>query len=395
MAKKKSKAKRRSNVGTALYVVFLTLWTLGIAAVCLFILSQVWAYASVYDDTQVEPVIESYVADLRVNLWDDSIAATVEAMPHQVQTNEEVRALVKEILMTDEIGYAEKPGFTRSDSITYYLLCGKNAFGEVTLTQDTSKNLVEDVMLPEQVIGALAKMGVAIQPELYPWKVSSESFDFSGLYSSVQVTVPSNYRVTLNGVNLSEDYIIERDIPYDYLESYYYRYNNLPTKVTYRFDHIMGHIEPVIYDESGNVFVPDPDKDDSQYMTKVEDPAVLERIRTHIDGFSDAYLHLSASTGDPNGPYAQLLNYIEPGGEMDNTLKQIFLIGDWSHNSYYQYGGSEVQDVYSIGGNCYVVDYTARATVNQPVGTVNLERNLRSIVDESGGRMITATIDDV
>lgn len=390
----KTKRKRKSNVGTAVYVVILTLWTLAVAAVCLYIISQVWAYASVYDETQVQPVIEDYVANLRENLWDDSIAATVEAMPHPAQSNEEVRELVREILTTDEISYAEKSGSVRSDSITYYLLCGENAFGEVTLREDTSRNLVENVNLPGAVVGALAKMGVSISPELYPWKVAEESFDFSGLYSSIRVTAPSTYKVTINGLTLGEEDIVERDIHFDNLESYYYRYTGLPTKVTYEFNNIMGHIEPVVYDEAGNVFTYDPDRDDSQYMTEVDD-ATMERIRAHIDAFSDAYLKLSASTGDPVGALAEVRQYIEEGGEMDNSLQQILEIGDWSHNSYYQYKGSEVLSAYSIGGNCYVVEYTASATVNQPVGTVDLERHLRSIVDASGEKMITATIDDI
>ncbi len=389
-----TKKKKRSGAGTAIYVVILTLWILGLAAVCLYILSQIWAYASVYDETQVEPVIESYMDNLRENLWDDSIAETVEAMPHPYQSSEEVRQLVREILMTDEISFRQKTGAVRSDSITYHLLCGENAFGEVTVIQDTSKNLVENINLPSALVGALAKMGVSIQPELYPWKVADESFDFSGLYSSTSVTAPKNYRVTLNGVTLGEEQIVERDIHFDNLEPYYYRYDNLPTKVTYQCDHIMGHLDPVIYDESGNEITVDPEKDDSQFMTKVDD-ATMERIRTHINGFSDAYLKLSASTGDPSGPYNELLNYIEPGSEMDNSLKQIFLIGDWSHNSYYQYKGSELVDARSISGKYYLVEYVARATVNQPAGPVDLERHLRSIIDDTGDHMITATIDDV
>ena len=140
--KKKKKKKNSSGVGTAIYVVLLTLWILFLAAVCLYILSQVWAYASVYDETQKEPVIEAYMAKLRENVWDNNIAATVAAMPHPVQTDEEVGALVKDMLLNDELSYAEKPCFTRSDSITYNLLCGQNVFGEVTLREDTSNNLV-------------------------------------------------------------------------------------------------------------------------------------------------------------------------------------------------------------------------------------------------------------
>ena len=112
------------------------------------------------------------------------------------------------------------------------------------------------------------------------------------------------------------------------------------------------------YDENGNEIVIDENADDSQFLQPVDDEtrAALER---HVDGFCDAYLKLSASTGDPTTPYGELLNYIEAGSELDKTLKQVFLIGDWSHNAYYQYGGSTLISAYSIGGGCYVVDYSA------------------------------------
>ena len=395
MATKKRKKKNRSGVATAIYVVLLTLWILFLAAVCLYILSQVWAYASVYDDTQKEPVIEAYMNKLRENVWDDSIAATVAAMPHPMQTDEEVGALVKDMLLNDELSYAEKPGFVRGDSVTSNLLCGNNIFGEVTLREDTSKNLVKDVDLPDVVVGALAKMGVAIQPELYPWKVAEESFDFSGLYSSVSVTVPESYRVTLNGITLDDGYIVEKNIPFDVLEAYYYRYDNLPTKVTYQVDNLMGHVEPVIYDANGEVTVIDEEASDAQFLKPVDDEETWNRLAEHLNGFSDAYLCLSASTGDPISAYGVLANYIEAGSELDTKLRQVFLIGDWSHNSYYQYQGFELLNAWQVDQNCYVAEYRASATVNQPAGPVALDRTLRSVVDASGDHMITATIDDI
>ena len=395
MATKKRKKKNRSGVATAIYVVLLTLWILFLAAVCLYILSQVWAYASVYDDTQKEPVIEAYMNKLRENVWDDSIAATVAAMPHPMQTDEEVGALVKDMLLNDELSYAEKPGYVRGDSVTYNLFCGNNIFGEVTLREDTSKNLVKDVDLPDVVVGALAKMGVAIQPELYPWKVAEESFDFSGLYSSVSVTVPESYRVTLNGITLDDGYIVEKNIPFDVLEAYYYRYDNLPTKVTYQVDNLMGHVEPVIYDANGEVTVIDEEASDAQFLKPVDDEETWNRLAEHLNGFSDAYLCLSASTGDPISAYGVLANYIEAGSELDTKLRQVFLIGDWSHNSYYQYQGFELLNAWQVDQNCYVAEYRASATVNQPAGPVALDRTLRSVVDASGDHMITATIDDI
>ena len=390
----KTRKRGASAVGTALYVVILVLWILVLAAGGLYILSQVWKYASVYDETQAEPVIEAYVSHLRETVWDDSIADTVKAMPHQMQTDEEVGELVKDMLLNDELSYTAKPGGTRTDSITYNLLCGENVFGEVTLVEDTSRNLVEDVNLPEQVVGVLAKIGVAIQPELYSWKVGSESFDFSGLYSSVTVTVPENYRVTLNGNTLGEEYIIERNIHYDVLESYYYMYEDLPCKVTYRFDNIMGHLEPVVYDDNGNVFVIDETKDDSQFLQTVDAPT-LARIEDFIDVFSDKFLQMSANTLDPNMAFNELLPYLKQGSEFEKRMRQAAVTDSWSHNSYYQYNGSEVLSAVKLGENFYVVEFNASGQANQPAGVNMITRNLRAIVDGSGEQMVAVTIEDI
>ena len=390
----KTRRSGASAAGTALYIVILVLLIVVMAAGGLYILKQVWTYASVYDETQAEPVIEAYVNHLRETVWDDSIAETVKAMPHQMQTDEEVGTLVKEMLLNDELTYELKPGATRTDSMTYNLLCGGNVFGEVTLVQDTSRNLVEDVNLPEQVVGVLAKIGVAIQPELYSWKVGNETFDFTGLYSSVTVTVPESYRVTLNGVTLSEEYITERDIHYDVLDSYYYMYEDLPCKVTYQFDNIMGHLEPVIYDENDNVFVIDETKDDSQFLQPVDTPT-LERIEDFIDVFSDKYLQMSANTLDPNMAFNELLPYLEQGSEFEKRMRQAATTDSWSHNSYYQYNGSEVLSAVKLGENFYVVEFNASGQANQPAGVNEITRNLRAIVDDSGEQMVAVTIEDI
>ena len=391
----KTKKRKRSGAGTALYVTILILWILALTAGCLYILKQLWDYASVYDDTQPEPILDAYVASLRENLWNDDIAKEVAAMPHQVQSDEEVANLVKQMLTEGEIRALLDQSKTRGDMQTYALICGEdNIFGEVVLTQDTSRNLVANVNVPQQVIGVLAKIGVAIQPELYPWKVSEEHFDFSGLYSSVSVTVPENYRVSLNGVYLSDEYIVERDIHYDVLEQYYWRYDNLPTKVTYKFDHIMGHIEPVIYDDLGNITVIDETKDDSQFLPQV-DPETRAALEGFLDQFVDAYLHYSAGTMDPYAAYNQVVPFIERGSELDEKLKQALDIGDYRHNSNYQYQGSQVTNAVRLGDNFYVVELTANATVWQPAGYMDVTRNFRIIVDASSGTMIAATIDDI
>ena len=389
-----TKRKKASGIGTAIYVVLLVLWILFLSACGLYVLNEIWEYASVYDQTQIDPVIEDYYNRLQTNMWTDGMDVLVRTMPHPTKTDAEVKELIQTKLRENPLSYAVKPGFARSDSVTYNILCGADTIGEVVLTHDTTVNLVQDIDLPSAVVGVLAKRGVAIQPELYPWKVAEESFDFSGLYSSVSATVPESYTVTLNGVKLDEGYIVERDIPFDVLEAYYYRYDNLPTKVTYQFDNLMGHLDPVVYDANGELTVIDKEANDAQFLKPVDDET-WNRLAEHLNAFSDAYLNLSASTGDPISAYARLEPYIEAGSELDTKLRQVFLIGDWSHNSYYQYQGFELLNAWQLDQNCYVAEYRASATVNQPAGPVALDRTFRSVVDASGDHMITATIDDI
>ena len=174
-----TRRKKASGIGTAIYVVILILWILFLAACGLYVLNEVWDYASVYDQTQIDPVIEDYFNRLQTNMWSDGMDALVRTMPHPTKTDAEVKELIQTTLRQNPLSYAVKPGFARSDSVTYNILCGANIIGEVILTHDTTVNLVKDIDLPSAVVGVLAKMGVAIQPELYPWKVAGESYDFA------------------------------------------------------------------------------------------------------------------------------------------------------------------------------------------------------------------------
>ena len=394
--KTKTKAKRkRSGVGTAIYVVILILWILFLAACGLYVLKQVYDYASVYDETQIDPVIEDYFAQLQANKWSNGMDALVKTMPHPTKTDEEVKELIQQKLNENELSYAVKPGFARSDNVTYNIYCGSDIIGEVVLVHDTSRNLVEDVYLPSEVVGVLAKMGVAIQPELYPWKVAGESFDFAelGLYSSIRVTVPETYRVEVDGVTLSDQYIIERGIEYDNLHNFYYEFDNLPHKVTYKLEESMGDSNVVIYDENGNVVVIDENKSDSQFMQKLDD-ATLEGLAGFINDFANNFLQMRSNTIEPMYAYSMLLPYIKQGSEMDNRLKQS-MIDTWSHNSYYQFNGSQILDAYDFVDPYVIVEFHADASAQQPAGPNVISSDFRAMVDMSGPSPLVEIIEDM
>ena len=365
---------RNRGTGAAIYTVFLILYILLLAIVIVFVLKQVWKYEEDYEKSLPEPVIEQYMQELNDNLWGDSIAQTVSQMPHPFQTEAEVSGLVKEMLSAG-LTCRRAASSGTGNIITYDIICGGNAIGKVTLQEDESK--------ADEMSG-----------DLLPWKVVSEDFDFSGLYSSIDVTAPASYVVKLNGYTLGEEYITERDIHFNNLESYYYEYSGLPTKVTYHADHIMGHIDPIIYDENGNEFVYDDTKDDSQFMRQV-DEGTLQRLDSFIRDFSDAYLRYSSNVSEPMYAYNLLLPYLKQGSEFQNKMQQAAVTDNWSHNYNYQFLSSEIVSAVTLSDHFYVVEFTASASATQPIGPVEVSRHLRAIVEDSSASMAVVTIEDV
>ena len=393
--KTKRKKKGSGAVWTAIYVVILVLWILFLAACCMYVLKEVWNYASVYDQTQIDPVIEEYFDRLQTNMWSDGMDALVSTMPHPTKTDAEVKEMIQAKLRENTLSYSVKPGFARSDSVTYNLFCGSSIIGEVVLKQDTTNNLVRDIDLPSAVVGVLAKMGVAIQPELYPWKVAGESFDFDelGLYSSVRVTVPENFSVQVDGVTLGPEYIIESGIKYDNLTNLYYEYEGLPTKVTYKLEEGMGDSEVVVFDENGNVFQIDENAGDAQFMKQL-DEGTTYGLTDFINNFANYFLQMRSNTIEPMYAYQQLLPYIKTGTEMDNRLKQS-MIDAWSHNSYYQFNGSEILRAYEFRDQLVIVEFHAEASAQQPAGPNVISSDYRAVVDMSGGTPLVIWVEDI
>ena len=393
--KTKRKKKGSGAVWTAIYVVILVLWILFLAACCMYVLKEVWNYASVYDQTQIDPVIEEYFDRLQTNMWSDGMDALVSTMPHPTKTDAEVKEMIQAKLRENTLSYSVKPGFARSDSVTYNLFCGSNIIGEVVLKQDTTNNLVRDIDLPSAVVGVLARMGVAIEPELYPWKVAGESFDFAelGLYSSVRVTVPENFSVQVDGVTLGPEYIIESGIKYDNLTNLYYEYEGLPTKVTYKLEEGMGDSEVVVFDENGNVFQIDENAGDAQFMKQL-DEGTTYGLTDFINNFANYFLQMRSNTIEPMYAYQQLLPYIKTGTEMDNRLKQS-MIDTWSHNSYYQFNGSEILRAYEFRDQLVIVEFHAEASAQQPAGPNVISSDYRAVVDMSGGTPLVIWVEDI
>ncbi|MBQ9687119.1 MAG: hypothetical protein IJV41_11370 [Oscillospiraceae bacterium] len=365
--------KRNMRRGKVIYALALFLWCLLLIGAAGFGLMKVADYAAEYEASRPSHTMDAYIATLGDSLLEGGIADTIAAMPHEVQTDEEVAQHVSELL-SNGISYVRKGNAGLGGRISYSLRCNGNEFGTVTL--------VEDESLAQGKID-LEKWPWKLLPwKTIPWRVESESFDFTGLYSSVEVVVPRTYHVYLNGIELGPEYIVEEDIPYNVLEKYYDEYEGLPTKVRYRFDDLVGVIEPVIRDEDGAFFVIDPNADDGQFIRGCSQ-SKLARLAEFTAGFVDNYLKYTSGVVDPTYGYQKLQPYLVPGADLDQRMVNAMDGLSWAHTSSLTVDSSTLNGALNLGDGFYLCDITATATTfAMGHGEVETVSNMRVIVRE-------------
>lgn len=361
MMEKKKKSGR-------FYFRFLLVYVLIVLGVIAFLMTKVWGFAEEYEAARPAHTMDAYVEDLNNNLWNDQVAQAIADMPHEVQSDEDCAQVVKDILSAG-ITYVRAASSGGANTINYALRCGDKVIGNVTLIEDSS--------LADQV-----KYG------MLPWIVSSAEFDFSGLYSSVEVMVPKSYTVKLNGVALGSEYIIEDDIQFSLLKDYYSSYPKLPVMVTYRFEHIIGELEPEILDENGNVTQIDESQGEEQFLNNCSEEE-LAKLTDFTERFAERYQSYNAGIGgDPATVYAnRIAGYIMPGSDLEFRMKAVQDGLGWAHTNSIDIHYTTLNSAVSFGGGVYLCDFSSAFTTNGINGTQDFENNIKMIVIDKTGDM--------
>ena len=341
-----ARRRKKNTHGAGVYAAFLIIYVLVLAGVIGFGLNKLWDYAKTLDPVAPEDTMDRYIVQLKDTVWNDGIARTIAAMEHPFQTTEECVEIVQDML-DGEWSYHRQPGSSDTDdSVDFDLICGKNLVGKCTLVRDESlRGQMPDMQLP--------------------WIVQSNEFYVDGLYTSLRVTVPESYTVKINNIPVGPEYIVERGIRYDVLEPYYSQYDGLPTKVTYEVDKLYGVQEAIIYDENGNLFIPDETKNDIQYIRQPEGEE-WARLEAFAIAFADKYKHFSAGTGDPYTAISELKPYLIEGSDLEQRLWMAMDGYGWAHTVAYEFNGAVLNSAIAVGSGLYILDVTAETTVIYP-----------------------------
>ena len=377
------KRRRWGILGKLLYTLILLAYMLAIAFVGYTWLTRVYDYAEQYELSRPAKAVDAYLETLNRDRWNDGIARAVAAMPHEAQSDEEIKAFVQDRLSSG-ITAVRKSGVTDTDRVSYSLRCDGREIGSMSIAEDQGyRGKVNLDELPWTLVSRFLP-GI-LEWGLKPWVVVEDSFDFTNLYSSVEITVPSTYTVSINGTVLGPEYIIEDGIHYDIYDKYYYDLPNLPTKVTYRFENAIGKVEPEIRDEEGNIVVLDKTLGDAQFIKPV-DAETRQRLEAFMQPFTDKYLAFRSGAGDSGLALAALKEYIIPNSDIYRRAEDAMDGMSWAHTTSYKMTDFRLNYVLPLVNGVYICDVTATTnTYTYGKGEVEDVLNLSVIVCDFGG----------
>lgn len=350
----KRKTKKRSFgfflLGMLLYaVLFLTAAGFGLKAF--------WSYMEAYENSRPKVAINAYMNGLTKEHICDLSQALIDQVDHNIQSEEACRAYIMDKI--GDINYAKMPRECTDTRQVFALRTGKTVIGRFSIT----------AQIPDQY-------------GFTPWTVEGESFDLTVLNlfgDGYQVTVPYDHTVTVNGKALDSSYITEEKIIYEEIADYYDRYD-LPYRVSYAVEPIMGDMNVVILDPDGNEAAFSEDTDWTQYFHNCSESETAE-LNTFTANYVERYVAFTGSTRkNRKTNYSKLVDYVVEGSDFASRLYNAI--------EGLQFGQSQGDKVVSLVANHqvrleegrYLCDITYEVDTTGRAGVVRTTTNAKLII---------------
>ena len=342
MTRKEIRSRKRYFAHLFIYV--------GILLIIGFIgLKTLWSFAKEYETSDVDNVLNTYMTELNETKWNDAIKNAADDLRNEFQSKEDVEAVVKDYLSKEEIKYKNS---SIGEIMKYDLISGGNTIGEVTFKEDLAAHT---------------------RFKLYPWSMTGEEFNFDFLKSAddTVIEIPETFTFKINGNDVGEEYITEKNIQYDVLSSLYIEYPNLPYKVRYEIPNLVGDPEVTVLDADGNEFEIDPTASDLQFVDSCSAAEEMELKNFMEGGFVEAYVNFWG-TKWVDSTYPTLMQYVKEGSPLQQEMYTYTLDAvTWIHTNSVVVNNMNFNYALSLGGGCYVVSESVDTTAYADYKTVN------------------------
>ncbi|MBQ6926751.1 MAG: hypothetical protein IJQ36_00405, partial [Oscillospiraceae bacterium] len=120
--------RRKLLFGKFIYTLLLLAYMIALTYIGYTWLVRVNDYAEQYELSRPQKAVDAYLETLNRDRWNDGVARAVQSMPHEAQSDEEIRAFVQDKLSAG-VSAVRKSGVSESGSQTYSLRCSGQEIG--------------------------------------------------------------------------------------------------------------------------------------------------------------------------------------------------------------------------------------------------------------------------
>lgn len=332
-----TKVKKSSHGFLLFYAVFVTV-LLGLSA---YFLNYVWESIELYENTLPEKVIENELQRLKAG-EDFELIQYPQLEISEFTSSDIVREQYEDILITAPLTYQfAKEDYTIGQRY-YYLYAQEQMVGKLILQERAEENrlgfLKISYMEPVSLEPAL---------DITTWSCSVKAF--------------SNQRVFLNGVEVSEGYLLGQKEEAEEF-AYLYDYVDLPMIVSYQIDQLYEKPEIQVLDSDGNEvpFTQNGLQVDATAFGESED-TVPAQIMQEIDILQAAKDWSCFTTKDLSGPSYGLAtarqHFIKDSylwqklGEYAHSIDITFVSGHDRNNTFFT--DEEVSEFRRYTDDCF------------------------------------------
>ena len=354
-------AERRKVRKNGFWLAML-LYALVFLVLLLAALRPLWRYLAAYEESGPDKAMERYLDSMDEEHVRALAGDFLAGLELRFQDEEQAFRAVQKI-MNGELRCALKSSDTDLRHATYNIRSGNRLLGSVSIAK-----------------GEDPRFGFA------PWEVEDESYDFSSLLSSDEITVPDNWTVLCGGVALGENDRVGEPEPFALVKDLYgdSRFT-LPQMVTYRVEGVVGEAPFTIMDREGREVPRGEERSEEELLANCS-AEEEEQIRTLLDGFLQRYIDcLSNASRNVQGNYQALKPYIVANSAIDKLVRDNMEGQQWAHSHGDTVTAREDLLMVNLGGGYYMadMDYTLDTVGNKGhVESVNRIRVIMSLTDD-------------
>lgn len=300
--------------------------------ICAAVLILLWTFLASYEKAQPEHTAQDAVSMFK-NLDVDSIVSHYNNRSAFVDSDDVIREAVRKHIQGNEYTYSKKMVKYTSDNPAYSIKADGKEVAVVTLAKSGEKGMFNsDIWL-------IADIDLGFSTESYHY-----------------VVAPSDYTVRVNGVAISEDSIVERDINSSEFENVS-KYTDVPLLVKYKIDG--AYISPDITCTgavSGSELTPEINGATYTYSYET-DSSAIDSSSDNIKKFITNYTKYMYTEAD----FSSISGSVIANSKAYDFLRYVTYTSVWyADHSSLTIGDISLTNIKRYSADCYSVeaDYT-------------------------------------